>query len=200
VQHLGQEADEDLGRAALEVEATVVEDPVVGPVPIVHPVLVDVAGGVPEAAVGRADLREIANATDEAGLVESAGPGDLLGREVVGDVPPRRGLDRLRRAEVHGCDDAASGGRARVRSAIRVGSLDSRTRNRRIAGASGAAVRIARPPTERNRRNFPYRPPATSESPVVEPRKPESEALIDGGSRILRSRLDDRRCVRRRLR
>jgi len=58
VQHLAEELDEDLVRAPGQVEAVVVEDPIVVPVVrIVDPVLPDVSGGVLEAVILRGQFR-----------------------------------------------------------------------------------------------------------------------------------------------
>jgi len=65
VEHLREEADEGLVQAALEVRTPIVEDSVVGPLPVVHSVLVDVAGGVGEPSVARPDPLQIPGAADE---------------------------------------------------------------------------------------------------------------------------------------
>jgi len=70
VEHLAEEGDKALVGTAHEVEALVVEDPVGIPVlRVVDRVLVDVAGGIPVAAVGRSQLRQVPEAPEEGGLL-----------------------------------------------------------------------------------------------------------------------------------
>lgn len=96
MEHLAQEGDDTLVASAAQVEARVIENPVVIPVAVGNAMLVNVFGRIVEAIVGRGHRMQIRPDPGKEGhLFQAPGPVDVLSDQEVKDVATGDGRDRL---------------------------------------------------------------------------------------------------------
>ena len=87
MEHLAEEGEQVGIVAAQDIEARIMEDPVVIPVvAVIHPVLPDVASCVREPRVGRRELRKVIEPPEKRRLLECTSPGHPLGADGVTQI------------------------------------------------------------------------------------------------------------------